>query len=509
MKNLLSTQELILSGKESLVDRTEYYLENIKQHNSSVNAFIQIDEESVRKQAKAIQQKIDNGTAGPLAGIIVGVKDVLCEKGQMVTCSSKILENFESVYNATAIQKLKDSDALLIGRTNMDEFAMGSSTENSIYGPTKNPVNTDYVPGGSSGGSAAAVAADMCDVSLGTDTGGSIRQPASYCGVVGLKPSYGRVSRYGLVAFASSFDCIGPFSKNVTDAALLLKHIAGHDPQDQSSSNLPVDDYMSAVTSPKKLRIGVPEEYFGEGLDPEVREIVEKQLSDLEKQGHTLVDVKLSHTKYAISTYYILATAEASSNLARYDGIRYGYRSDFEKVEEELKKEQIALEERLKVAVGAEREKLVKTMTDQDSALIRLYKKSRTEGFGDEVKRRILLGTYVLSSGYYDAYFAKAQKVRRLIKQDFQNVFENVDVVVSPTAPTTAFKLGENQDDPVQMYLNDIYTISANLSGICAISVPAGTHSNGLPVGIQFMGDAFHESNILSAARAVETLQNS
>jgi len=322
--------------------------------------------------------------------------------------------------------------------------------------------------------------------------------------VVGLKPTYGRVSRYGLVAFASSFDCIGPFANNVTDAALLLEHLSGHDPMDQSSANRSVPNYSEALNSDEKLKIGVPEEYFGDGLDSEVRSIVEDQLKALESDGHTLIPINLPHTDYAIATYYILATAEASSNLARYDGIRYGHRADFDQVEDELKKEQIALEQRLEVASGTEHEALLEKIAKADSPLIRLYKKSRTEGFGTEVKRRILLGTYVLSAGYYDAYFGKAQRVRRLIKQDFQQAFENVDVVVSPTAPTTAFKLGENQDDPVQMYLNDIYTISANLAGICGISVPAGTHSNGLPVGIQFMADSFAEENVLRAGRAIE-----
>lgn len=507
MKNLLSTKERLKSGSISFTDIVDDYINTIEERNPSVNAFINTDFDSVRTRAQEIQKKINDGSAGALAGSVIGVKDILSEKGKDVTCSSNILKNFNSVYNATAIEKLLKEDALFIGRTNMDEFAMGSSTENSVYGPTKNPHNTEYVPGGSSGGSAAAVAANMCDVALGSDTGGSIRQPASYCGVVGLKPSYGRVSRHGLVAYASSFDSIGPFAKNVTDSALILGHIAGHDPMDQSSSDIKVEDYAEAVTTSKKLKIGVPEEYFGEGLDDEIRTLIQDQLKSLEKQGHSLVPIHLPHTKYAIATYYILATAEASSNLARYDGIRYGHRADFNKVEEQLKVEQIALEKRLAVAVGEEREILLASLSKQDTPLIRLYKQSRTEGFGKEVKRRILLGTYVLSAGYYEAYFGKAQKVRRLIKQDFQEAYEKVDVIVSPTAPTTAFKLGENQDDPVQMYLNDIYTISANLSGICGISVPAGTHSNGLPIGIQFMGDAFRETNILRAGREIESLQ--
>lgn len=504
MKNLLTTQDELSAGKTSLQDIVEHYIETIESKNDAVNAIVSLDKEKAREQARHIQKKIKDGSAGKLAGSVVAVKDLICEKGKKTTCSSNILQNFESVYNATVIEKLSSEDVLFLGRANMDEFAMGSSTENSIYGPSKNPHNTDYVTGGSSGGSAAAVAANMCSMSLGSDTGGSIRQPASYCGVVGLKPTYGRVSRYGLVAFASSFDCIGPFSNNVTDAALLLEHLSGHDPMDQSSANRSVPNYSEALNSDEKLKIGVPKEYFGDGLDSEVRSIVEDQLKALESDGHTLIPINLPHTDYAIATYYILATAEASSNLARYDGIRYGHRADFDQVEDELKKEQIALEQRLEVASGTEHEALLEKIAKADSPLIRLYKKSRTEGFGTEVKRRILLGTYVLSAGYYDAYFGKAQRVRRLIKQDFQQAFENVDVVVSPTAPTTAFKLGENQDDPVQMYLNDIYTISANLAGICGISVPAGTHSNGLPVGIQFMADSFAEENVLRAGRAIE-----
>jgi len=507
MKNLLSVQEQLRSGTTDLKEIASQYLERIKENNPAVNAMVQFDEKTVQDESVRISKKIKEGTAGPLAGAVVGVKDVICEKGKKVTCSSAMLKDFESVYDASVIRMLREKDALLIGRCNMDEFAMGSSNENTIYGPVRNPANKDYVPGGSSGGSAAAVAAGMCNVSLGSDTGGSIRQPAAYCGVVGLKPTYSRVSRYGLVAFASSFDCIGPFGKNVTDTALMLQHIAGHDPMDNSSSDKSVDNYLEGMdVNDRKLRIGVPEEYFGEGLDENVRQLVEEQISALEKDGAKIVPVSLPHTKYGIATYYILATAEASSNLARYDGIRYGHRADFREIEEELGKETRAIEKDIKSAVGAGKEEAMERLSTLDSPLARLYKKSRTEGFGDEVKRRIMLGTYVLSAGYYDAYYAKAQKVRRLIKQDFETVFSEVDVLVSPTAPTTAFKIGEIQDDPVSMYLNDVYTISANLAGICGISVPAGTHPNGLPVGIQFMGNSFRESDILHAARRVEMI---
>lgn len=509
MKTLLSVQEQLKQESVHLQDIAQQYLDKISSSDEQVNAFVDVDPDDVLRQAQDIQKKIDAGQSGKLAGAVVGVKDVICEQGKKVTCSSHMLRDFESVYNATVIDRLRKEDALLIGRCNMDEFAMGSSTENSIHGPSRNPHNPDYVTGGSSGGSAAAVAAGMCDVSLGSDTGGSIRQPASYCGVVGLKPTYSRVSRYGLVAYASSFDCIGPFANNVTDAALMLGELAGHDPMDNSSSTQPVDHYLDAVQNDSgKLKIGVPEEYFGDGLDDEIRDQINAQLKDLESDGAELVPVHLPHTKYGIATYYILATAEASSNLARYDGIRYGHRADFDEIEKELGQERQAIEQEIKIAVGAGKEEALKRLTKLDSPLARLYKKSRTEGFGTEVKRRILLGTYVLSAGYYDAYYGKAQKVRRLIKQDFEDVFSKVDVIVSPTAPTTAFKLGENQDDPVQMYLNDVYTISANLAGICGISVPCGTHSNGLPFGIQFLGNSFRETDVLRAGRKIEQLHN-
>lgn len=506
MAHLLSVQEQLKKGHLSLPELAESYLQTIREKNSLINGFVTLDEDEVKRNAHQIQKKIEAGTAGRLAGAVTGIKDVICEKGKKVTCASRFLENFESVYDATVISRLREQDALLIGRTNMDEFAMGSSTEHSIFGPSRNPINTEYVTGGSSGGSAAVVAAGMCDGSLGSDTGGSIRQPASYCGVVGLRPTYSRVSRYGLVAFASSFDSIGPFTANVSDAALYLGVIAGKDPMDNSSADVPVPDYLKEMNDQeRKLRIGVPEEYFGEGLDPGVREIIDTTLQKLTEVGCQLVPVSLPHMKYGIATYYILATAEASSNLARYDGIRYGHRADSGQVEAELAEEKERIRSMHKSASPAE---LDAAMSAVDSPLVRLYKKSRTEGFGEEVKRRILLGTYVLSSGYYDAYYAKAQKVRRLIKQDFISAFADVDVIVSPTAPTTAFRLGENQNDPVQMYLNDVYTISANLAGICAISVPAGIHPNGLPVGIQFMGNVFRESDILNAALRVERLQN-
>lgn len=501
-------REKVFSGEVKLRQIVEQYINKIESDNEEINAFVYTDFEGALAQAEEVQNRIDEGSAGKLAGVVMGIKDLICERNKPTTCASEILEGFESVYDATVIKRLKAEDAILIGRVNMDEFAMGSTNEYSKYGAVKNPNNTEMVPGGSSGGSAATVAADMATATLGSDTGGSIRQPASYCGIVGLKPTYGRVSRYGLVAFASSFDCIGPLSHNVEDAARILDVIAGFDERDNTSSHREKSDYVHAVQNPQKnIKIGVPEEFFGEGLDDEIKKSIEDILSKLEAGGAELVPIHLPHTKYGIATYYILATAEASSNLARYDGIRYGHRANKDEMVDELKLEEQALTEKVAAAVGEEKIALQKELAMMDSPLARLYKKSRTEGFGSEVKRRIMLGTYVLSAGYYDAYYGKAQKVRRLIQNDYKEAFEKVDVIVSPTAPTTAFKLGEKLDDPVQMYLNDIFTTTANLAGICGISVPAGTHSNGLPFGIQFMADAFEETKVLNAGRLVELLK--
>ncbi len=477
MRTISDIQGALRSGEFTLPDLVDEYLRTISERNDAINAVISLDEERAMDRARKIQEKVDNGTEGKLAGAVVGIKDLICEKGKKTTCASRILQNFESIYDATVIERLREEDAVLLGRLNMDEFAMGSSNENSIYGPVRNPHDTERVPGGSSGGSAAAVASEFCTAALGSDTGGSIRQPASYCGVVGVKPTYGRVSRYGLVAFASSFDCIGPLTHNVDDSARILEVIAGYDSRDNTSSGRVVPDYRTSMEDPDpSVRIGVPEEYFGEGLDREIREGIMGKLEELEAEGAELIPIQLPHAEYGIAAYYILATAEASSNLARYDGVRYGRRAE----------------------LGEEEE--------GDPPLDRLYKKSRTEGFGEEVKRRIMLGTYVLSAGYYDAYYAKGQKVRRLIKEDFTRAFEKVDVIVSPTAPSTAFRLGEKTDDPIRMYLNDMYTISANLAGICSINVPAGIHSNGLPYGMQFMADAFQESKMFNAGRLVEEL---
>lgn len=496
-------QEQILNENLSLKDIVTNYIATIEEQNPEINAFVSTYFEEALSEAEIIENKIKNGTAGSLAGAVLGIKDLICERGRQATCASEILGDFESVYDATVIERLKAEDAILIGRTNMDEFAMGSANQFSRYGAVKNPVNTSKVSGGSSGGSAAAVASKMVSASLGSDTGGSIRQPAAFCGVVGVKPTYGRVSRWGLIAFASSFDCIGPFANNVEDAARVLQAISGFDEKDNTSANIPVQNFAEELKQPnKKIRIGVPEEFFGEGLDAEISSNINETLKKLESEGAELVPISLPHTKYGIATYYVLATAEASSNLARFDGIRYGHRADKSNVVEELKKEESRLREEFK----DDEVQLDLALSKMDSALIKLYKKSRTEGFGTEVKRRIMLGTYVLSSGYYDAYYAKAQKVRRLIQEDFKKAFEKVDVIAGPTTPTTAFEQGAKLDDPVQMYLNDIYTTSANLAGICGISVPSGSHSNGLPIGIQFLADSFQESKILNAGRLVELL---
>lgn len=461
-------REKIMSGDISLVETTKAFLAEIA-FKKDLNAFISVFSEDAVERAAFIEKKIKEGTAGKLAGMVVGVKDNLNLKGQTTTCGSHILENFVSPYSATAVQKLLQEDAIIIGKTNMDEFAMGSSNETSYFGPVRNPHDSERIPGGSSGGSAAAVSANLVMAALGSDTGGSIRQPAALCGVVGLKPTYGRVSRFGLVAFASSLDQIGPISKSVRDSALLLNVISGYDPNDSTSLNQSVPDFRNDLEKGVKgLKIGYPREYFGEGLDPVVRKSVEESLRILEKEGATVEEMSLPHTEYSVATYYILATAEASSNLARYDGARYGYRSkDIKNLEE-------------------------------------MYTKSRSEGFGDEVKRRIMLGTYVLSAGYYEAYYRRAQKVRTLIKQDFEKAFEKYDVIVTPTSPTTAFKLGEKTGDPLQMYLSDIFTISANLSGIPGLSLPCGKDEKGLPIGVQILGKPFDEAMVLRVGRALE-----
>ena len=472
MLNELTISELgekLASRETSSREATQACLDRVRQIDSRIHAFISYDTEDALAQANAADKRLAAGEKAPLLGVPIGIKDVIAVKNQPLTCGSKILGNFVSPYDATVIEKLKAAGAVIFGRLNMDEFAMGSSTENSAFHTTANPWDNSRIPGGSSGGSAAAVAAHECIAALGSDTGGSIRQPAGLCGCVGIKPSYGRVSRYGLVAFASSLDQIGCFTKSVGDAATVLEALSGVDPRDSTSVPHPVPQYSGGLASELKgLRLGVAKEYMVGGLDPEVRQAIDAAIKRLESLGAEIVEVSLPHTTYAIATYYIIATAEASANLARFDGIRYGARVD-------------------------------------GSDPIDLYCKTRGAGFGPEVKRRILLGTYVLSSGYYDAYYLRAQKVRTLIRNDFLNAFERVDAIITPTSPTPAFKIGEKADDPLQMYLMDIYTISANLAGICGISVPCGfTKSPKLPIGLQLLGKPFGEEAILRVAHAYE-----
>jgi len=456
------------SGRTTCENIVNEHLERIASQQQ-LHAFLAVFPEEALERARAIDSRLAQGKAGPLAGMVVAVKDVICMKGKKVTCGSRMLESYESLYDATVIERLRAADAILVGKTNMDEFAMGSSTENSAFGPVHNPVDESRVPGGSSGGSAVAVAAGMATAALGSDTGGSIRQPAALTGVVGLKPTYGRVSRYGLVAFASSFDQIGPFATTVGNVAHVLNVIAGHDACDSTTADIPVPDYTKALTGNiAGLRVGIPKEYYAHALDKEIRGAIMDKIDLLKAHGALVQEISLPHSEYTIPAYYILATAEASSNLARYDGARYGRR-----------------------AKGAR-------------DLIEMYTKSRSEGFGVEVKRRIMLGTYVLSAGYYEAYYRKAQKVRRLIKEDFDRAFAEVDCIITPTSPTTAFKLGEKIDDPLTMYLSDIYTVSANLAGIPGISIPCGNDHQGLPVGLQILGKQFDEATILRVADFLE-----
>ena len=489
------------------------FFKEIDASNELLNVFISTDHEGAVSRAREIDGMLAAGADLPLAGMVMGIKDVICIKGKPVTCGSRILEGFNSLFSATAIERLYEAGAIFIGKTNCDEFAMGSSNENSAFGPVKNPANPEYVPGGSSGGSAAAVAAGMCHTSLGSDTGGSVRQPAAFCGVVGLKPTYGRVSRYGLVAYASSFDCIGPMGHSVEDVADIMQVIAGVDPNDSSSAPVQVDDYRASLTgSVEGVRIGLPKEYYTEGLDPEIARLLDIQVKELEKKGAIVKEVSLPNTEYGVATYYILAPAEASSNLARYDGVRYGYQTDVDAVRERVRERDARLSQELKAmrreGNEAQVELLEKEIRLQPSLLEEVYAATRSEGFGDEVKQRILLGTYVLSAGYYDAYYGKAQKARGLIRRDFESVFEDVDVLITPATPTPGFKIGSQIDDPLAMYLVDIYTVTANLAGIPGLVVPIGNHSIGLPVGMQLLGRHFEEGLLLRVGDVVMNNQN-
>ncbi len=461
--------QLLKNRQLSSRELTSALLGRIEAVEPQINAFITRTVDQALQDADQADQRIASGDCQPLTGIPVALKDIFMTKGVRTTCASRILDNFIAPYDATAWSRMKEQGAVLLGKLNQDEFAMGSSCENSAFGPTRNPWNTACIPGGSSGGSAAAIAARQAIATLGTDTGGSIRQPASHCGCVGLKPTYGRVSRYGVIAYASSLDQVGPMTRDVTDCALLLQVIAGYDPKDSTSVDTAVPDYSTALTGDVKgMKIGLPKEYFIDGLDPAVQQAMDQAIARFRDLGAELVPVSLPHTGYAVACYYLIATAEASSNLARYDGIRFGHR------------------------------------TQNPSGLMELMMQSRAEGFGAEVKRRIMLGTYALSSGYYDAYYLKAQKVRSLIQQDFSAAFKQVDLLLTPTAPTPAFRIGEKTSDPLQMYLSDIFTIPVNLAGICAISLPAGISGDGLPVGLQLVGRPFGEETILQAAYAFE-----
>lgn len=471
-KNAVELSEMLKNKEISSVELTNAVFQRIDDVEDKVEAYVTLDKENALKKAKIIDEKISNGeNLHPLAGIPIGVKDNISTKGLRTTCSSKMLENYVPPFNATVVDKINDAGMIVTGKLNMDEFAMGSSTENSYFKKTKNPFDLTRIPGGSSGGSAAAVAANEAIVSLGSDTGGSIRQPASYCGVVGLKPTYGTVSRYGLVAFASSLDQIGPIGKCVEDVAMLQSLINGYDKMDATSAYREYPDFKSQLsTNVKGLRIGLPKEYFGDGIDENVKSAVLNAVKELEKQGAIVKEISLPSTDYALSSYYIISSAEASSNLARYDGVKYGYRAE-----------------------------------NYDN-LVDMYEKTRSEGFGDEVKRRILLGTFVLSSGFYDGYYKKAKLSQRRISAEFSESFKDIDVIATPTVPSTAFKIGENIGDPVKMYATDICTVTINIAGLPAISVPCGYDASGLPIGLQLIGDKFTESTLLNTAYAYEKL---
>ncbi len=471
--SIAGARSAVAEGRTSAVALAEAHFERIAAGDGQIGSFLALSRERALAQAEQVDADVRSGKAlGPLAGVPVGIKDVLATKGLETTSGSKILAGWHPPYSATAVAKLEAAGAVVLGKLNCDEFAMGSSNENSAYKPVRNPRALDRVPGGSSGGSAAAVAAGFCVASLGTDTGGSIRQPAAFCGVVGVLPTYGRVSRYGLIAFGSSLDRVGPLTRSVEDAAVMMEVLAGPDPMDATASDAPVPSYSGELAKGVAgLRVGVPEEYFGEGLDPEIRAAVERALDGLRAAGCSIHKVSLPHTKYAVPTYYVIATAEASSNLSRFDGVRFGLRAA------------------------------------EANTLSAMFRKTRDEGFGAEVKRRILLGTYVLSAGYYDAYYRKGQQVRTLLTRDFLEAFAQVDALVCPVTPTAAFRFGEKTDDPLQMYLEDVYSVAASLAGICGMSVPAGSTAAGLPVGVQVLGRHFDEATVLRVGAAIEAAQ--
>ena len=472
---LAAVREAVVAGRVSAVALAELYLQRIAAEDGAIGSFLAVSRDRALAQAQRVDEDARAGRpSGPLAGVPVAIKDVLATKGVETTSGSRILSGWHPPYDATAVERLEQAGAVVLGKLNCDEFAMGSSNENSAYKPVRNPRALDRVPGGSSGGSAAALAARLCMASLGTDTGGSIRQPAAFCGVVGVLPTYGRVSRYGLIAFASSLDRVGPLTHTVADAATVLEVLAGPDPRDATASPEPVPSYTAELARPVDgLRIGVPKEYFGEGLDPEIRSAVERALDSLRAAGCTVEPISLPHTRFAVPTYYVIATAEASSNLSRFDGVRFGLRAE------------------------------------ESNTLAAMYRHTRDEGFGAEVKRRILLGTYVLSAGYYDAYYRKAQQVRTLLTRDFLHAFSTVDAIVCPVTPTPAFKLGEKTSDPLQMYLEDIYSVAASLAGICGMSVPGGVTAEGLPIGVQVLGRHFDEATVLRVGAAIEHAERS
>lgn len=486
----------IKSSEVTAEEAAREVLRLIDEKDPAINAYLAVDRASVIEDARKVDRRIAAGeTTGPLAGVPIAIKDAICTKGLETTCASRILEGFLPPYDATVIARLRAADAVIVGKTNMDQFGMGSSNENSGFGICRNPLDIDRVPGGSSGGSAAALAAGTAILALGEDTGGSIRQPAAFCGVVGLKPTYGRVSRFGIIAYGSSFDQVGPMARNVEDCARLLGVIAGHDPMDTTSASEAVPDYTATLKQDiAGLRIGVPEEYMAEGLDSAVKESVSRAIERMESLGARVESVRLPHTEYAVAAYYILVTAEASSNLARYDGVKYGYRGEDGGVAGAA----------AHGSVGEEGGAPGSQSLAPDDRLDDMYGSTRSGGFGLEVKRRIMLGTYVLSAGYYDAYYDKAQRVRTLIKGDFDQAFEKVDLIVAPTTPTTAFRIGEKIGDPLQMYLSDIYTVPINLAGVPAISLPCGKDPDGMPIGLQIIGPHFGEERILRAAYAFE-----